>query len=55
MYHDVHYNFIDQESYETLTLDKTLLGDNIDFLEEGIVITIVFYEGTPVGASCPTL
>jgi len=53
MYHDVHYNFMDQESYETLTLDESLLGDNIDFLEEGMVIIIVFYEGTPVGAELP--
>jgi len=44
---------MDQESYETLTLDESLLGDNIEFLEEGMVITIVFYEGTPVGAELP--
>ena len=31
-------HFLDQESYETLTLSKTMVGDALDFLIEGAIV-----------------
>jgi elongation factor P len=46
-------NFMDQESYETLTLGSEMLGDARDFLVEGQVIQIQKYNGNPIGLQLP--
>jgi elongation factor P len=46
-------NFMDQESYETLTLGSEMLGDAKDFLVEGQVIQIQKYNGNPIGLQLP--
>ena len=47
-------HFMDQESYETLTLNKEMLGDAMDFLTEGLIIQIQKYNGNPIGLQLPT-
>jgi elongation factor P len=46
-------NFMDQESYETLTLGSEMLGDARDFLVEGQVIQVQKYNGNPIGLQLP--
>lgn len=46
-------HFMDQESYETLTLGQEMLGDARDFLVEGQVIQIQKYNGNPIGLQLP--
>ncbi len=46
-------HFMDQETYETLTLGPEMLGDARDFLVETQVIQIQKYNGNPIGLQLP--
>ena len=45
---DGEYNFMDQETFEQITLSTEDLGDAVNFLEEEMIIQVLMYEGTPV-------
>lgn len=45
--------FLDQESYETLTLDKGIMGNALDLLIEGTMIQLLKYNGNPIGLQLP--
>ena len=47
------YNFMDNESYEQFTLSKTALGDNINYLKEGIEVSILNFNGNPINIELP--
>lgn len=47
------FYFMDQESFETLTLPEEMIGDDRDFLGEGLVIEIHKYNGNPIGLQMP--
>ena len=47
------FYFMDQESYETLTLGTEMIGDAQDFLTEGLVIQVQKYNGNPIGLQLP--
>ena len=46
-------HFLDQESYETLTLTDAMIGDALDFLVEGAIIELHKYNGNPIGLDLP--
>jgi elongation factor P len=46
-------HFMDQESYETLTLTKEMLGTALDYLIEGTIIQLHKYNGNPIGLQLP--
>jgi elongation factor P len=46
-------HFLDQESYETLTLDEGKIGNALDFLIEGALIQLHKYNGSPIGLQLP--
>lgn len=46
-------NLMDIENYEQITIDKTLLGEKIAFLEDGMILKIESYEETPLNVSLP--
>jgi len=46
--------FLDQSSFETLTLASDKLGDALDFLVEGAIIQLDKYNGNPIGLLLPT-
>ena len=46
-------HFLDQESYETLTLAEAMLGNALDFLVEGALIQLHKYNGNPIGLQLP--
>src|SRR5437667_6168386 len=48
------FYFMDQESFETLTLSEEMIGDARDFLAEGLVIQLQKYNGNPIGLQMPT-
>jgi elongation factor P len=48
-----HATFMDNESYEQLTVDRELIGEPADFLQEGMICTIQLYEGSPLGVELP--
>ncbi len=45
--------FLDQESYETVTLSDGIVGDALDLLVEGAIIEIDMYNGNPIGLQLP--
>ena len=47
------YNFMDQESYETLTLGPEMVGDDRDLLVDNVVVQIQKYNGNPIGLVFP--
>jgi elongation factor P len=46
-------HFLDQESYETLTLADGMIGNALDFLIEGALIQLHMYNGNPIGLQLP--
>jgi elongation factor P len=46
-------HFMDQESYETLTVGAEMLGDARDFLVDGQVVQILLFNGNVIGLQMP--
>jgi elongation factor P len=46
-------HFLDQESFETLTLDKGMVGNALDYLLEGAMLQLHKYNGNPIGLQLP--
>ena len=45
--------FLDQETFDTITLSPEKLGDAMDFLVEGAIIKIDKFNGNPIGLQLP--
>jgi elongation factor P len=46
-------HFLDQESFETLTLPDSVIGKALDFLVDGTLIQIHKFNGNPIGLQLP--
>jgi elongation factor P len=46
-------HFLDQETFETLTLGEGMTGNALDFLVEGALIQLHKYNGNPIGLQLP--
>jgi elongation factor P len=54
LYNDADgYHFMDNETYENFTLQRDLIGDEADFLKDGMKIDVQFHDGVPIGADLP--
>jgi elongation factor P len=47
------YHFMDQESYETLTLGPDIVGDDRFLLVDNVIIQIQRYNGVPIALQFP--
>ena len=47
------YHFMDQESFETLSLSKEMVGDAMDFMVESVIIQLHKFNGNPIGLELP--
>jgi elongation factor P len=47
------YHFMDQASYETLTLSAVMVGDGRDLLVDNVLVDIQKYNGNPIGLEFP--
>src|SRR6476661_5821254 len=45
--------FLDQDSFETLTLAEDVIGNARDFLIEGSMVDLLKYNGNPIGLELP--
>jgi elongation factor P len=45
--------FLDQDSFETLTLRDDVIGNGRDFLVEGGMVELLKYNGNPIGMELP--
>ena len=48
------YYFLDQETFDQYELTKQLLGDNLGYLKENMMVEVVFYNGTAIDINLPT-
>jgi elongation factor P len=46
-------HFLDQESFDTLTLAEEVIGNGLDFLIEGAMVELLRYNGNPIGLELP--
>ena len=47
------YDFMDQERYETVPIDRSKLGDAFRFVKENMVVKILSYKGVIFGSEAP--
>lgn len=47
------YYFMDTRSYEQTFLNEGVLGEQKSFLKENVNVSILFYNGKPIGVSLP--
>ena len=54
LYADAHgFHFMDQDSYETVTLTGDMLGADRQFLVDNLPVDILKYNGNPIGLQLP--
>lgn len=49
-----NFHFMDNESYEQLTLTKEQLGDVMNYTKEGASVDMLMFEGRPIGVESET-
>ena len=49
------YHFMDQETYETVTLPENLVRDDRQLLVDNLVVNIQKYNGNPIGIEFPPI
>ena len=47
------YNFMDQTTYDQISMTKDQLGESADFLQENIDIRVMFHNEVPIGVDLP--
>ncbi len=50
---DDQATFMDNDSFEQVTVPREMIGDPADFLQEGMICTIMLYEGAPLSVEMP--
>lgn len=45
--------FMDNDTFEQVTVPRDLIGDPADFLQDGMVCKVMTYEGTPLSLEMP--
>ena len=45
--------FLDQETFDTLTLREEMVGDALEFLVEGAIVKLNKFNGNPIGLELP--
>lgn len=54
LYNDADgYHFMDNESFENVTIPRELIGNPADFLKDGMKVNVQVHEGTPIGVELP--
>ena len=49
------YHFMDQETFETVTLPATVVGDERELLVDNVIVDIRKFNGNPIGIEFPTI
>ena len=47
------YEFMDQESFETISLGDDILGDAVQFLVDGVDVDLLYFGSTPINIQLP--
>ena len=46
--------FMDTKTYDQINLDEKVLGDTPDYLQDGMMVDVLFWGEKPIGATPPT-
>jgi elongation factor P len=49
------FHFMDQETFDTLTLGEDVIGDDRDLLVDNLIVQINKFNGNPIGVQLPQL
>jgi elongation factor P len=47
------FTFMDMETYDQVSLEKSFIGENHDFLKDNMIITLALHEGNPITVQFP--
>lgn len=47
------YHFMDMETYESIALDRALIGQNKDYLKENLEVLVLYSEHNPISVELP--
>ncbi len=47
------YNFMDQENYEQIAMERELLGEAVNFMIDNMEVKVLFYDGRPIDITLP--
>ena len=47
------YNFMNMETYEQIELDKNQIGEDTEYLKEGLNVDVTFFQGELLGLLLP--
>jgi elongation factor P len=50
---DDGFHFMDQESFENVTIQRDLIGEPADFLKDGMAVDVQFHNDLPIGVDLP--
>ena len=50
---DMGYNFMQPESFEQISISKDLIGDQAQWLQEGMTCNVALHDGNPVSIELP--
>lgn len=53
LYSDGVFHFMDNRSYEQISLEKDVIADAENYLMENMEIQVSFFRGSPIGVSLP--
>ncbi len=51
---DDGFHFMDQESFENVTIQRELIGGPADFIKDGMIVEVQFHDGLPIGVDLPS-
>lgn len=49
------FHFMDQETFDTVTLAEAVVGDDRQLLVDNVVVQVQMYNGNPIGLQLPAL
>ncbi len=49
-----HYTFMDSQTYEQVLIDAEAMGDTVNWLQENLPCSVLFWNGRPITATPPT-
>jgi elongation factor P len=47
------YHFMDQQTFEQRSLTRSVLGDSVDYLKDGMHLELTYYGDEPIGVELP--
>ena len=50
---DMGYNFMQPETYDQITVPKDVIGDQAQWLQEGMTCSVALYESVPISIELP--